>query len=207
MCGTSLLALAPSVHAQPPGIADQTTPTHTYTELSITNGAGSTSSGKRAGEENELVIAINALLLNRHGNYVGGANVNVQTSLFSTDHIYLGGVFGFVVGGDRAHLELLGEAGFHHLSSMGADLFSPAPAQGSNADIPYAGTQLRAVFDLGEPNGLQLELTAHGRSDLSREQRDLHVKTCFLSCSTKAETWTVGGASASVLAGLSYQFE
>lgn len=199
----SALALGlhlPCAHAQAPGITNPVPPpaplTH-YTEFRVAIGGGSTSSGKRVGDDDEGTVDLNLSVVRRDDSRVIGANLNAQSTLWGADHFYAGGVLGFALGSGGAHLELLGEAGIHHLKSLGSGIFTPPPAtEEATADLFYAGAQLRAVFDLGEPGGLELELTAQGRTDLSREKRDLD-----------GETWTLGGTNTSVLAGLSFAFD
>jgi|GEM_PF-5797932 len=207
----SALALCmhlPRAHAQAPSIATTSPALTHYTEVRVAAGGGTTTSGKQVGEADEGVVALNLSLGRRDDSRVIGANLNVQTTGWGANYFYFGGVLGFALGSGNAHLELLGEVGVHHLDGLGADFLSaPAPTESDTADLLYAGAQLRAVFDLGAPGGLKLELTAQGRSDLTRDQRDLHIERCFLSCSSHTETWTLGGTNASVLAGLSYQFD
>jgi len=210
MIGTALVTLMAASLAQannqaPGDVVKQSSPATSYDELRFGLGGGVTSAGKQVGEEDEGVAALNVAFVNRDGKRVLGANLTVHSSLFGATHAYFGGLYGFAIGADNAHLEVTGEGGVHMISGMGDDLFSSG-ASNSEASLPYVGAQVRAVFDIGDANGWQLELSVQGRSDLFSEERQVSVQSCFLGCSTEMETWQTGGVSANALAGLSYQF-
>ena len=204
--GTAVTAWAePPAHDGDPS-SDKTGAT-TYSEVRAGIGAGGTTSGKEAAVAEEGVAVINASVIQRWDRRIIGANLAVQDSLFGATHAYLGGLVGIALGSGDAHMELLAEGGLHAITGMGNDLFDEARSNNSSAVLPYAGLQMRTVFDVGAPNGLQLELSVHGRTDLFHETRDIMIESCFFGCTTTSETWDVGGVSANAIAGLSYQFD
>ncbi len=202
------LMIMATANAAPPGQVSETALAKTsYNEVRFSFGGGVTSAAKQVGEEDDGVASLNVAFTNRDDSRVLGANVSFQTTLFGPTHAYVGGLAGFAIGGDNAHLELTGEGGLHMVSGMGNDLFDTPATSDSEAAIPYVGAQVRAVFDVGATNAWQLELTVQGRSDLTRERRTVAVSSCFLGCSTEMQEWQLGGVSTTALAGLSYQFD
>lgn len=177
----------------------------TYSELRVGVGGGGTTSGKNAEYDEEGVVAFNAAFLQRYDTTLFGVNLALGETLFGATHTYVGAAIGAVFGGPEAHIELIGEGGLHVITNLGDDLFDSGRGN-TTAGMPYLGGQVRTVFDVGDPNGVQLELSVHARSDLTRDQRDIMVSGGLFSDETSRETWDLGGLTANAIAGLSYQF-
>lgn len=77
-----------------------------------------------------------------------------------------------------------------------------------DAVLAYGGLQGRLVFDVGTPNGLQVELSMHARGDFRQKRRTLVLDHSFLGSNSELDEdeWNVGGFALTWAFGLSYQF-
>jgi len=181
-----------------------------YTDLRLAFGAGGTNAAVRidggdSSDDGEAAVSTSVELLVRRGSRVFGATLQGSSALWGAGHTYVGAVAGLAAG-ERAEIQLLAEGGVHEVSSMGDDLFETTRGNDS-ATLPYLGTQLRLTLDPGEVGHLFVDLSMTARTDLTREERDVMVESCFFGCSTSRETWRAGGRSVDVSLGLGYRFQ
>ncbi len=181
-----------------------------YTELRIGTGFVASNSAREVssmdGTESAPGMALGLSLLIRSGNLVFGASGTASSGLWAESHGYLGAVVGVAATDTGAHLEFLAEGGIHTVSGLGNDLFTRAMTR-DQVELPYVGAQVRLSLDPGAPNHFVVDISVAGRVDLGRERRQVVTETCFIGCSTRTESWEVGGQSLGVTLGLGYRFD
>jgi hypothetical protein len=199
-----IAAVAPPSSIEPMPTAEQRDRDR-YTELQVGFGVGATNAAQTADSGVESAGSMGFMLLVRRHAQLVGASAKFSGEIFGPSHGYVGAMVGYAGSGRIAHLELLAEAGVHTITGLGNDLFAE-PMGDSSAMLPYVGLRSRLVLDPGDPNGVVFELGAATRIDATRKDKTVVTETCFFGCSTERQEWQLGGSSAELTAGFSYQF-
>jgi hypothetical protein len=122
-------------------------------------------------------------------------------------HKYLGGVIGTSpLGSDRGYITLAGEIGRHELSGPNRTHFAFLvweKQESTSTALPYVGTLIRGVINLGGAGGAFAFGALRGRFDLGRSSVMVRTESCaLLLCDEVVEQRRVGGASATLTVGL-----